>query len=91
MPASNTRNFLTGGAGFLGSHPCDRLMNVGEEVISLENYYTGSEQNIRHWIGKPRFEFIHHDVTEPIQLEVDRIWHLACPAWPVRHQNNPKK
>ena len=91
MPASLTRNLVTGGAGFLGSHLCDRLMKAGEEVICLDNYFTGRKQNIAHWIGNPRFELIRHDVTEPIKLEVDRIWHLACPASPVHYQFNPVK
>ena len=91
MPASLTRNLVTGGAGFLGSHLCDRLMKAGEEVICLDNYFTGRKQNIAHWIGNPRFELIRHDVTEPIKLEVDRIWHLACPASPIHYQFNPIK
>ena len=86
-----TRNLVTGGAGFLGSHLCDRLMEAGEEVICLDNYFTGRKNNIEQWIGNPRFELIRHDVTEPIQLEVDRIWHLACPASPVHYQFNPIK
>ena len=85
------RNLITGGAGFLGSHLIDRLMNAGEEVICLDNYFTGRKGNIRHWIGHPSFELIRHDVTEPIRLEVDRIWHLACPASPVHYQFNPIK
>ena len=86
-----TRNLVTGGAGFLGSHLCDRLMEAGQEVICLDNYFTGRKNNISQWIGHPRFELIRHDVTEPIQLEVDRIWHLACPASPVHYQFNPIK
>ena len=66
-------------------------MEAGEEVICLDNYFTGRKQNIAHWIGNPRFELIRHDVTEPIKLEVDRIWHLACPASPVHYQFNPVK
>ena len=91
MPSFLTRNLVTGGAGFLGSHLCDRLMEAGEEVICLDNYFTGRKQNILQWIGNPRFELIRHDVTEPIKLEVDRIWHLACPASPVHYQFNPVK
>ena len=68
MPASLTRNLVTGGAGFLGSHLCDRLMTAGEEVICLGNYFTVRKQNIAHLIGNPRFELIRHDVTEPIKL-----------------------
>ena len=91
MPASLVRNLVTGGAGFLGSHLCDCLMEAGEEVICLDNYFTGRKANIAQWIGHPRFELIRHDVTEPIKLEVDRIWHLACPASPVHYQFNPVK
>ncbi len=85
------RNLITGGAGFLGSHLVDRLMHAGEEVICLDNYFTGRKDNIRQWIGHPNFELIRHDVTEPIKLEVDRIWHLACPASPIHYQFNPIK
>ena len=85
------RNLITGGAGFLGSHLVDRLMQANEEVICLDNYFTGRKKNIAQWIGHPNFELIRHDVTEPIQLEVDRIWHLACPASPVHYQFNPIK
>lgn len=85
------RNLITGGAGFLGSHLVDRLMEAGEEVICLDNFYTGRKDNIRHWLGHASFELIRHDVTEPIRLEVDRIWHLACPASPVHYQSNPIK
>jgi UDP-glucuronate decarboxylase len=91
MPASFTRNLVTGGAGFLGSHLVDRLMQAGEEVICLDNYFTGRKSNISQWIGHPHVELIRHDVIEPIQLEVDRIWHLACPASPVHYQFNPIK
>ena len=83
------RNLVTGGAGFIGSHLVDRLMRAGEEVICLENTFTGKKDNSRHWFDHPSFEFIRHDVTEPIRLEVDRIWHLACPASPVHYQHNP--
>ncbi len=85
------RNLVTGGAGFVGSTLVDRLMEAGEEVICLDNYYTGSKANVARWIGHPRFELIRHDVTEPIRLEVDRIWHLACPASPRHYQSNPIK
>jgi len=91
MPASLPRNLITGGAGFVGSHLVDRLMDAGEEVICLDNYFTGRKANISQWIGHPHFELIRHDVTEPIRLEVDRIWHLACPASPVHYQHNPIK
>ena len=85
------RHLVTGGAGFVGSHLVDRLMERGDEVICLDNYFTGRKDNIRHWIGHPNFELIRHDVTEPIKLEIDRIWHLACPASPVHYQFNPIK
>ncbi len=85
------RNLVTGGAGFLGSHLVDKLMERGEEVICLDNYSTGRKENISKWIGHKRFELIRHDVTLPIQLEIDRIWHLACPASPIHYQFNPIK
>jgi UDP-glucuronate decarboxylase len=85
------RHLVTGGAGFVGSHLVDRLMGAGDEVICLDNYFTGRKDNIRQWIGHPKFELIRHDVTEPIRLEVDRIWHLACPASPIHYQFNPIK
>ena len=85
------RNLITGGAGFLGSHLTDRLMQAGEEVICLDNYFTGRKSNVSKWLGNPNFELIRHDVTEPIRIEVDRIWHLACPASPVHYQYNPIK
>ncbi len=91
MSTPITRNLVTGGAGFVGSSLVDRLMEAGEEVICLDNYYTGSKANVSRWIGDPRFELIRHDVTEPIRLEVDRIWHLACPASPRHYQSNPIK
>ena len=75
----------------MGSNLVDRLMEAGEEVICLDNYYTGSKANVARWIGHPHFELIRHDVTEPIRLEVDRIWHLACPASPRHYQSNPIK
>ena len=85
------RNLVTGGAGFLGSHLIDRLLNVSEEVICLDNYFTGRKKNIEKWLGNKNFELIRHDVINPINLEVDRIWHLACPASPVHYQSNPIK
>ena len=84
-------HLVTGGAGFLGSHLIDRLIEGGDEVICLDNYFTGRKANIARWIDHPRFELIRHDVTEPIKLEVDRIWHLACPASPIHYQFNPVK
>ncbi|BAZ37250.1 NAD-dependent epimerase/dehydratase [Calothrix sp. NIES-4101] len=85
------RILVTGGAGFLGSHLIDRLMTAGHEVICLDNFYTGNKRNILQWIGHPYFELIRHDITEPIRLEVDQIYHLACPASPVHYQYNPVK
>ena len=91
MKSNPKRNLVTGGAGFLGSHLIDHLMKSNEEVICLDNYFTGRKKNINHWIGHPNFELIRHDVTQPIYLEVDRIWHLACPASPIHYQRNPIK
>ena len=88
---STNINLITGGAGFLGSHLTDKLISNGEEVICLDNFFTGTKKNIQQWIGHPRFELIRHDVVEPIYLEVDRIWHLACPASPIHYQSNPIK
>ncbi|MDR2595669.1 MAG: SDR family oxidoreductase [Fibromonadaceae bacterium] len=85
------RVLVTGGAGFLGSHLCDRLIEQGQDVICLDNYFTGSKKNVEHLASNPRFELIRHDVTEPILLEVDRIYNLACPASPVHYQYNPVK
>ncbi len=85
------RNLVTGGLGFLGSHLIDRLMLTGEEVICLDNTFTGSKRNVINWWNNPLFEFIRHDVTVPIRVEVDRIWHLACPASPIHYQYNPIK
>jgi UDP-glucuronate decarboxylase len=83
---------VTGGAGFIGSHLIDRLMkDQNNEVICLDNFYTGTKRNIAHWINHPNFELIRHDITEPIRLEVDQIYHLACPASPVHYQYNPIK
>ena len=84
--SNHIRNLITGGAGFLGSHLIDRLLSNGEEVICLDNYITGTKKNLHNWYTNSRFEFIRHDVTNPIQLEVDRIWHLACPASPKSYR-----
>ncbi|WP_019508538.1 UDP-glucuronic acid decarboxylase family protein [Pleurocapsa sp. PCC 7319] len=85
------RVLVTGGAGFIGSHLIDRLMKQGHEVICLDNFFTGHKRNILHWMDNPYFELIRHDITEPIRLEVDQIYHLACPASPVHYQYNPVK
>ncbi len=83
------RNLITGAAGFLGSHLVDRLMISGEKVICLDNYLTGREDNLSKWSHSSNFQLIHHDVTKPINCDVDRIWHLACPASPTHYQSNP--
>jgi UDP-glucuronate decarboxylase len=82
---------VTGGAGFLGSHLCDRLLNDGHEVICLDNFFTGSKRNIAHLMGRADFEFLRHDVTDPFKAEVDRIYNLACPASPPHYQYNAIK
>jgi UDP-glucuronate decarboxylase len=85
------RILVTGGAGFIGSHLCERLLNDGHDVICLDNFFTGSKKNIQHFLGIPRFEIIRHDITQPILLEVDWIFNLACPASPIHYQYNPVK
>lgn len=85
------RILVTGGAGFIGSHLCERLLDAGNDVICLDNFFTGSKENIAHLMDNHRFELIRHDVIEPILLEVDRIYNLACPASPVHYQYNPVK
>ena len=85
------RVLVTGGAGFIGSHLCERLLADGHEVLCLDNFFTGRRRNIRHLLGQPDFELIRHDVIQPILLEIDRIFHLACPASPVHYQYNPVK
>jgi len=85
------RILITGGAGFLGSHLCDRILAQGHDVLCLDNLFTGNKDNIRHLLGHPNFEFVRHDITQPIYLEVDEIYNLACPASPVHYQYNPIK
>jgi len=85
------RILITGGAGFIGSHLCERLLDQGHEVLCLDNFFTGRKTNVAHLMDDRRFELIRHDVTEPIFLEVDRIFNLACPASPVHYQFNPVK
>jgi UDP-glucuronate decarboxylase len=87
--ANVMRLLVTGGAGFLGSHLCERLLRDGHEVISLDNYYTGSRKNIEHLLSNPKFEAVRHDITFPTYLEVDGIFNLACPASPVHYQKDP--
>jgi UDP-glucuronate decarboxylase len=83
------RILVTGGAGFLGSHLCDRLLERGDDVLCLDNFFTGSKRNIEHLLDQPRFELIRHDVTFPLYVEVDEIYNLACPASPVHYQHDP--
>jgi len=85
------RILVTGGAGFIGSHLCERLLGEGQEVLCLDNFFTGRRENILHLLDNPHFELIRHDVTLPILLEVDQIYNLACPASPVHYQYNPVK
>jgi UDP-glucuronate decarboxylase len=85
------RILVTGGAGFIGSHLIDRLLEDEHEVICLDNFYTGHKHNLLRWLSHPYFELIRHDITEPVRLEADQIYHLACPASPVHYQYNPVK
>ncbi|MGD9489284.1 MAG: UDP-glucuronic acid decarboxylase family protein [Calditrichaceae bacterium] len=85
------RSLVTGGAGFIGSHLCDRLVREGHDVICLDNFFTGSKKNIEHLRDYTNFELVRHDIIEPILLEVDQIYHFACPASPVHYQYNPVK
>ncbi len=85
------RTLVTGGAGFLGSHLCDRLIKDGHDVVCLDNYFTGRKRNVLHLIDNPHFELVRHDVTEPFMFEVDQIFNLACPASPPHYQHNPIK
>jgi UDP-glucuronate decarboxylase len=85
------RILVTGGAGFIGSHLCERLLSTSHDVICLDNFFTGRKENIEHLLDNHRFELIRHDVTEPILLEVDQIYNLACPASPIHYQYNPIK
>lgn len=85
------RILVTGGAGFLGSHLMDRLLEQGHDVVCLDNFFTGAKDNIRHLLAHPRFELMRWDVTDPFKVEVDQIYNLACPASPVHYQHNPIK
>ncbi len=88
---SGQRVLITGGAGFLGSHLCERALEAGHEVICLDNYFTGTKRNVEHLLSHPRFESVRHDVTQPILVEVDWVFNLACPASPLHYQYNPIK
>jgi len=90
-PSTRKRILVTGGAGFVGSHLVDRLLLMGHEVTVVDNLFTGNKRNIAHWIGHPHFEFIRHDIVDPFMIEVDQIYHLACPASPPHYQYNPVK
>ncbi len=85
------RILVTGGAGFIGSHLCERLLTAGHDVLCLDNEFTGSKRNVEKLLAHPRFEFIRHDVVQPILLEAERVFHLACPASPIHYQHNPVK
>ena len=83
------KTLITGGAGFLGSHLCEKLLNLGHEVICVDNFYTGAKQNIAYLLNNPYFEVIRHDVCFPLYVEVDEIYNLACPASPIHYQFDP--
>ena len=89
LKTTTKRILVTGGAGFLGSHLCDRFLSEGHEVICVDNFYSSTKQNIQHMMGNPSFELIRHDVTFPLYLEVDEIYNMACPASPVHYQHDP--
>ena len=86
---SRRRILVTGGSGFLGSHLCERLLTDGHEVVCLDNFFTGSRANVEHLLDNHRFELMRHDVTDPLTMEVDEVYHLACPASPIHYQRNP--
>lgn len=87
--ANRKRILVTGGAGFLGSHLCERLLADGAEVLCVDNFYSGTRDNVRHLLPHPHFELLRHDVTEPLMVEVDQIYNLACPASPIHYQRDP--
>ncbi|PYB77911.1 NAD-dependent dehydratase [Rhizobium wuzhouense] len=87
--ANRKRILVTGGAGFLGSHLCERLLADGAEVLCIDSFYSGTRDNVRHLLGHPNFEMLRHDVTEPLMVEVDEIYNLACPASPIHYQRDP--
>lgn len=84
-----TQSLITGGAGFLGSHLCDRLIKDGHDVLFVDNFFTGSKANAAHLLGRQHFELMRHDVTFPLYVEVDQIFNLACPASPIHYQHDP--
>ncbi|MDZ4343254.1 MAG: GDP-mannose 4,6-dehydratase, partial [Candidatus Binatia bacterium] len=87
--SAKKRVLVTGGAGFLGSHLCDHLIDLGHDVLCVDNFFTGSKENIAHLVGHPRFELMRHDVTFPLYVEIDEIYNLACPASPAAYQRDP--
>ena len=89
MTISKGRSLVTGGAGFIGSHLCERLLNEGYDVLCVDNYYSSTKDNIAHLVANPRFEVLRHDITFPLYVEVDEIYHLACPASPIHYQRDP--
>jgi len=89
LPKSRKRVLVTGGAGFLGSHLCERLLREGNDVLCADNFFTGTKDNIAHLLPNPCFELLRHDVTFPLYVEVDEIYNLACPASPVHYQHDP--
>ena len=86
---THSRILITGGAGFLGSHLCERLLNESHDIICLDNFFTGTKENVSHLLGHPNFEILRHDVTFPLYVEVDQIYNLACPASPIHYQRDP--
>ncbi|RZL54065.1 MAG: NAD-dependent epimerase/dehydratase family protein, partial [Variovorax sp.] len=86
---ASKRVLVTGGAGFLGSHLCDRLLAEGHDVLCVDNFFTGTKRNVEHLLDNPRFELMRHDVTFPLYVEVDQIFNLACPASPIHYQHDP--
>src|SRR5262245_10757801 len=84
-----SRILVTGGAGFLGSHLCERLLAAGANIICVDNFFTGTRENVRHLLSNPYFEIVRHDVTFPLYMEVDAIYNLACPASPIHYQHDP--
>ncbi len=88
-PHLEKRILITGGAGFIGSHLCERLLNEGNDILCVDNFYTGPKRNIAHLLGHPRFEILRHDITFPLYVEVDEIYNLACPASPIHYQHDP--